>query len=101
MAIREETMLTPRESMLLEHDTEEARLSREHAIRLKTLELELAREKYKAEIELKKLEARWSSWLSIPLVIIKLPVYLLLAVGYIFDSIRGYEPAKDFWKLLR
>lgn len=101
MAIQEETMLTPRESVLLEHDTEEQRLAREHAVRIKQLELELAREKYKADIELKRLEAKWSSWLRIPIIIIELPVLLILAVGYIVDSIRGLEPSKDFWKLLK
>lgn len=100
MAIQEDTMLTPKESIILEHETEEARLAREHAVRMKQLDLELAREKYKAEIELKKLEAKWSSWLRIPLVIIKLPVYLLLGLGYLLDAIRGNEPPKDYWKLL-
>ena len=99
MSIQEDVMLTPKESILIEHQTEETRLAREHAVRMKELDLELAREKYAAEIELKKLEAKWNSWLRIPLVIIKLPVYILLSFGYWFDSIRGSEPSKDFWKL--
>jgi hypothetical protein len=100
MAIQEETMLTPRESIILEHDTEEQRLAREHAVRMKQLELELAREKHAADIELKKLEAKWSSWLRIPITIVKLPIYLILSFGYLLDSIRGNEPSRDYWKLL-
>ena len=100
MAIQEQNLLTPRESVIMEHESEQARQAREHAVRMKELDLELAREKYRAEVELKKLEAKWSSWLRVPLVIIKLPVYLILAFGYIFDSLRGNEPSKDYWKLL-
>lgn len=97
--VDENIQLSPRESMLMEHDTEERRLGREHAVRIKELELELARENHRANIELKKLEAKWSSWLKIPVLIIKLPVLILLSFGYWLDSIRGSEPSKDFWKL--
>lgn len=97
----ENTQLSPREHMLMEHETEETRLAREHAVRMKGLEIELAREEYKARVELKKLEAKWSSWLSIPLTVIKLPIYIVLAFGYLFDSARGNEPSKDYWKHLR
>lgn len=100
MAFQEQNLLTPRESVILEHETEEKRLAREHAVRIKELELALAREEYQARIELKKLEAKWSSLLKIPATIIKLPVYLLLTLGYLLDALRGNEPSKDFWKLL-
>lgn len=96
----ENVQLSPRESVLMEHESEETRLAREHAVRMKELDLELAREKYRAEIALKQLEAKWSSWLRIPLTIIKLPAYILLAIGYLLDALRGNEPSKDFWKLL-
>jgi len=101
MSIVENTELSPREHILLEHETEETRLSREHAIKVKELELELAREKYKAEIELKKLEAKWSSWLRLPSMVIKLPVYILLGVGYIVSCSRKYESSRNFWNYLK
>lgn len=99
MAIQEDTMLTPRESIILEHETEEQRLAREHAVRMKELDVELAKTNHAANIELKKLEAKWSSWLKLPALIIKLPVLILLSFGYWLDSVRGSEPSKDFWKL--
>lgn len=99
--VDENIQLSPRESVLMEHESEQTRLAREHSIKMKELEIELARENHKATLELKKLEAKWSSWLRIPLVIIKLPVYLILAVGYSFDALRGNEPSKEFWKLLK
>jgi hypothetical protein len=100
MAITENDQLTPKEHLLLEAEKEEARLSREHAITIKQLDLALAKEKYQAQIELKKLEAKWGSWLRIPIIIIKLPISLVLAFGYIFAVLRKHEPSKSFWSLL-
>jgi hypothetical protein len=97
----ERVELSPRESLLMQNDTEERRLAREHAVRMKQLELELARERYKAQIELRKLEARWASWLRLPGLILRLPVHILLSVGYIIDSIKNQEPSQHFWKLMR
>jgi hypothetical protein len=99
--VDENIQLSPRESVLMEHESEQAKLAREHAVRMKELEIQLAKDKYTAEIELKKLEARWSSWLRLPSTVIKLPVYIILAFGYLLDSVRGNEPSKDFWKLLK
>lgn len=52
------------------------------------------------ELEITKLEAKWSSWLNLPKTIIKLPVYCLMAIGYIISSIRNHEVSKDFWNFL-
>lgn len=100
MSITENDTLTPREHMMLEAEKDEARLAREHAVTMKQLELALAKEKYQASIELKRLEAKWSSWLRIPIIIIKLPISLVLAVGYIFAVFRKQEPSKSFWSTL-
>lgn len=99
MSIVENEMLTPRESVLLDREAEENRLNREHAVRLKELEIQLARDKYQAQIELKKLESKWSSLLRIPSLIIKLPVLLILSIGFIFAALRKWEPSKSFWSL--
>lgn len=101
MAIFENQELSPREYVLLENERDEARLVREHAAHLKQLEITLSRERNEAEIELKTLEAKWSSWLRIPIIIIKLPLYLLLGIGYIVCSMRGEEPPKKFWDLIK
>lgn len=54
------------------------------------------------ELEVMKIEARWNAWFKIPLMIIKLPVLCLLAVGFIVGSIHeDYEPGQSFWNLLK
>jgi len=67
---------------------------------MKRLEIELQREKNQAEIELRKLEAKWSSWLALPKMIIKLPVYILLGFGYTIQSVRKQTPTKEFWRFI-
>lgn len=101
MFTAENTELSPREYILMENETEQTRLAREHAVTLKQLEIELQRDKNNATIELKRLEAKWASWLRIPLLILKLPVMLPLSFSYIFYILRGIDPPKDFWAFLR
>lgn len=90
MTVVTTTELSPREHILLEHEKEEGRLAREHALNMKRL-----------DIEAQKLEAQWSSWLKIPLTIIKLPVYILFGIGYICNVLTKQEPSENFWKLLK
>lgn len=101
MAFEIQTELTPREHLLMEHEAEQARLVREYSLTAKQLELEIVREKNRAAIELKRLEAKWNTWLRLPALIIKLPVFLVLGVAYIFAVCRKIEPPKDFWNYLR
>jgi hypothetical protein len=93
--------LSPREHILLENERDEARLVREHQVTLKRLELEIVREKSQAQIELRRLEAKWSSWLALPKTFIKLPVYLLFGLGYIVHAAKKQEPSKSFWRFLQ
>lgn len=86
--------------MLMEAERDEARLSREHAITIKQLELAIKREDNQAKIELKKLEAKWSSLLKIPSLIIKLPILFILSIAYIFSVLLKQEPSKSFWSYL-
>lgn len=101
MPIYENTELTPKEHMMMEYQKDETRLNREHAIVMKKLEIELAKEKNAAEIELKKLEAKWSSWLKLPSMIIKFPLYIFFGIAYVVDSIVGNEPSSNFWKFIK
>jgi hypothetical protein len=96
MALTSEYELTPRELVLMETEKEEYRNAREHAIAMKTLELELSREQGQAEIMLKKLESKWASWLKLPKLIILSPVLLVLAIAYGFRR----EAPRYFWRLL-
>jgi hypothetical protein len=52
------------------------------------------------ELALAKLEAKWSSWLKIPITIIKLPVLILFGIAYIVATARKHEPSAEFWKFI-
>ena len=53
------------------------------------------------DIELAKVEARWSTWLRLPVLLIKLPVMLVLAFGYCVGIVIKKEPPEQFWKFMR
>lgn len=82
--------ISPRESFIMQHEAEEEAKNREFGIRMKEL-----------DIQQQKLEARWSSWLKIPLTVIKLPVFCIMALGYVVNAIRKIEPSENFWKMLK
>lgn len=90
MAINQSEQLTPRESVMMDYEREQAREAREHAIRIKQL-----------EIEVLKMEAKWSSWLRIPLFIIMLPVRVIMAVGWCIAVSRKYDLGENFWNFMR
>lgn len=101
MAIYENQELSPREYILLENEKEEARLGREHAVTMKRLELELQKDKNASEVALRTLEAKWSSWLRLPKLLLLLPVYFLLGIASIIASIRNQKIDTNFWKLIK
>jgi len=92
----DEMQLSPREYAIMEAEQEDAKLAREHAIAMKSLELNLAREDNQAQVALKTLESKWNSWLQLPKLIVLLPVLIILAIAYGFKR----EPPKRFWDLL-
>lgn len=100
MSITENDQLTAREYTIMEAERDEARLAREHAVTIKQLELAIKREDNQAKVELKKLEAKWSSLLRIPSLIIKLPILFILSFGYIASVLSNQEPSKSFWNYL-
>lgn len=73
-----------------EWHVEEFRMQSEHQIVMKKL-----------DIEQQKLEARWASWVRIPLVIIKLPVYLVMSIGYCVAMARGKDVSDKFWEYIK
>jgi len=93
--------VSPRESLLHEWEVENFEKQAAHAIQIKQLELALKREDNQAKIELKKLEAKWSSWLKLPITLIKLPIYLVMATGYVVAVARKQDVTKNFWEYLR
>lgn len=101
MPVFENQELSPREYVLMENERDEARLLREHAAHMKELELAVIREKNQAEVAIRILEAKWSSWMKIPITIIKLPLYAILAIGYIMLCITKQKAPMEFWKLIK
>lgn len=47
------------------------------------------------------LESRFNAWFRVPVVIIKLPVYLLFGVAYCIHAVRGSEPSESFWDFIK
>lgn len=90
MISAEPQTLTPRESLLMQHETEENEKARTFEVEMKKLDLEF-----------QKLEARWKSWLRIPMAIVKLPVGIVLAVGYVIAVARGKDVSQNFWDFLK
>lgn len=84
----------------MQNDNEQAALNREYSMEMKKLEIELLRAEKVAEIEIKRLEAKWSSWLKLPYTLIRLPLYILFPIAYIVCAITNYQPPKRFWDLL-
>jgi len=90
MAISQVESLTPRERDEFEQEKAFAELQISYQLKVKELELELART-----------EAGWSSLLKIPLTIVRLPVLLLFGLAYIVSRIRGQEPGDNFWNFIK
>ena len=88
--IESQQTLSPRESLLMEAEKEEARLAREHDLAVRRLELELT-----------KVEMKWTQVYRIPTLIIKLPVYFLLGIAYVVGMARGIEPSDKFWDFIK
>lgn len=86
-SIEQSGQLTPQE-MAYEREM----FDKQTAFQLKIKELEL---------EVAKIEARWGSWLKLPGMIIKLPLYVLLGIAYIVSMITKKEVPKEFWDLLK
>lgn len=80
---------TPREAETMRYEAERA-----------DKEMAFGMEMKKLDIEVQKIEAKWSVLLKIPIIIVKLPLLILLGIGYIIHAIRKIEPSENFWKLL-
>lgn len=92
--------VTPREHLTHQWEVENFEKQAAHAIHIKELELAIKREDNQARIELKKLEAKWGSWLRLPSLIVRIPLFILLGMAYCIATAKKYEPPKKFWQLL-
>lgn len=89
MLISDHAQLTPKETQQMEYEERIFDKQTEYNLEAKRMELEIA-----------KIEAQWSSWLSLPKTIIKLPVYILFAIAYIITVSLKKEPSESFWKFI-
>jgi hypothetical protein len=101
MSILQNEQLSPREHLLLENEKEQNRLSREHALELKHLEIELQRSRLVLENEIRKTEMKWQQVFKLPMAIIKLPVMLLFGVAVVASYITKHEiKSRSFWQFM-
>lgn len=82
--------ITPAESTRHAWDLEATREARNHDLAVRAQELAVI-----------KRQTSWGSLLQLPLTILKLPLYILLGVGFIVAMVRKHDPTEDFWSLLR
>ena len=89
MAITQRDQLTPREYEEFNQRKEMFELQAQHELAVKDKEIALA-----------TLEAKWSSWLRIPLFIIMLPVRFLFGIAYCIAVARKFELGDRFWSFM-
>lgn len=82
--------LTPRERAELDWEKEAARMQVQYAERLKEMDLEV-----------KKLEVKWTQLFRLPQAIILLPVKLILALAIPISVITKKELPKEFWEFIK
>lgn len=81
--------MSPREYQQFEHDKEIMSLQMAHQKAMKAMELEVA-----------KLETKFSVWLKIPLMLLLLPVKILLVIPVVVYAAKGKEVPEKLWNLL-
>lgn len=90
MLINEPNSFSPRELEQMRYEAERSDKEMAYGMDMKKL-----------DVEVQKLETKFSSLLRIPIIILKLPVLVLFGIGYVIHSIKGTEPSDNFWKLLK
>lgn len=110
--------MTAREKILLDTDLAENERNRQHALAMKQFDVDLKKSELKLRQEDRvkervhsqrmatlqtaqiRYEAGWQNILRLPLVIIKLPVYILFGIAYIVCIGTKQEPSTEFWKFI-
>lgn len=90
MVMIQRDQLTPREYELYNQRKEFFELQGQHELAVKEKELELMR-----------LEAKWNSWMKIPLVIITLPVRILFGIAFICSVFTKVELPAEYWRMVK
>lgn len=90
MAIVTQGELTNREREEMEFQQQMFDRQAEHTQKVKAMELEVT-----------KIQAKWSSLLRLPIMIAKTPLFILMGVAYCIAVARRHEPSDNFWNLLK
>lgn len=90
MAMSYRETLTPKEYEEFNQRKEMFEMQAQHELAVKEKELELMR-----------LEAKWNSWMKIPLVIITLPIRILFGIAFICSVFTKVELPAEYWRVLK
>jgi hypothetical protein len=82
--------MTPREREEFEQQKEIAILQGDYQVRYRQM-----------DVEVRKLEARWSSWLRLPMAIVLLPIKFVLAFAIPISVITKKDLPDKFWEFMR
>lgn len=82
--------LTPREVQELQYEKEAWERQAEHQLRMKD-----------KEIEVMKLEAKWGTWIKLPLVIITLPVRILFVIPLSIYAVTKQEVPEFYQRFFK
>lgn len=90
MPIQTLDKLTPREYEMHNQRKEMFELEAQHQVVMQQL-----------DIEVRKIEARWTSLLRLPVIIITLPVRFVMAIAYVVAVAKKFELGENFWNYMR
>jgi hypothetical protein len=82
--------LTPRERAELDWEKESARMQMEYAEKVQALELEVRR-----------LEVKWTQLFRLPLAILTLPIKLIMALAIPISVITKKDLPEAFWSFMK
>ena len=82
--------MTPREREEFEQSKNMFELQSAHQLKVAELELQV-----------RKLETRWTQILRLPFALLSVPVRMMFGVAYIAHAIRGTKPDEKFWDYLQ
>lgn len=88
-AINARESLTDREREEFEQEKTIAELQAQYQLKYKEM-----------EIDLQRIQTRWTQVFRLPFAILMLPVRFLFGLGYIAHAIRGSKPDDKFWDYL-
>lgn len=82
--------MSDREREEFQQEKEAAAIQGDYNLKLKEMDMEIAR-----------MEAKWTNILRLPIVIITLPVRILFGLAYVIAVVRKYDPGEKFWEFLK